>query len=170
MWRHYAYLATSVARGFSLYRNLPIKGASPNKGAPYSLEEPSPILAYQNQHSFFNNCPIFNPKPPFESLEPQLCLRTIRCDLARAPGALIRQNTVFFFHCHIICYQWRAILTKVDSISIPIPGQWCSVQFQFLPVILVFNSIPIPPSLKTLYVHVIPNPESELRIIVCCKN
>ncbi len=78
-----------------VYRNLPIKGASPNKGAPYSLEGPSLIITDQNQHSFFNNCPIFNPKPPLESLEPQLCLQTIRCDLVRAPGALIRQNTVY---------------------------------------------------------------------------
>ncbi len=85
----------SVAEKSCVYRNLPIKGASPNKGAPYSLEEPSPILADQNQHSFFNNCPIFNPKPPFESVEPQLCLKTIRSDLARASGTLIRQNTVF---------------------------------------------------------------------------
>ncbi len=48
------------------YRNLPIKGASPNKGAPYSLEGPSLFIIDQNQHNFFNNCPIFNPKPPLE--------------------------------------------------------------------------------------------------------
>ncbi len=35
------------------YRNLPIKGASTNKGAPYSLGELSLIIADQNKHSFF---------------------------------------------------------------------------------------------------------------------
>ncbi len=76
------------------YRNLPIKCTSPNKGATYSVEEYSPIIADQNDHSFFNNCLIFNPKPPFESLELKLCLHTIRYDLANTPVALIRQNTV----------------------------------------------------------------------------
>ena len=28
----------------SHYRNLPIKGASPNKGTPFSLEEPNAII------------------------------------------------------------------------------------------------------------------------------
>ena len=59
---------------------MPIKGAFLNKGAPYSLEEPSLIITDRSQHNFFNNCPIFNPKPALESLEPQLCLQTIRCD------------------------------------------------------------------------------------------
>ncbi len=49
------------------YRNLPIKRASPNKGAPYSLEEAKAIINGQNLRSFFNNCPIFNPKPPLKS-------------------------------------------------------------------------------------------------------
>ena len=49
------------------YRNMPIKGASLNKDAPYSLEEPNAIINGQNRHSFLNNCPIFNPKPPLES-------------------------------------------------------------------------------------------------------
>ncbi len=39
-----------------------------------NLAEPRLIIPDQNQHSFFNNCLIFNPKPPLESLEPQLCL------------------------------------------------------------------------------------------------
>ena len=90
------------------YRNLPIKGASPNKGAPYSLEGPSLIITDQNYYSFINNCSIFNPKLPLESLEPHLCISTIRCNLARAPGAFIRQNTVIMlliivspkFHTH----------------------------------------------------------------------
>ncbi len=82
---------------FEAYRNLPIKGASPNKGAPYSLEGPSLIITDQNQRSFFKNCPIFKPKRALESLEPQLCPQTTRSDLARAPGALIRQNTVLHF-------------------------------------------------------------------------
>ena len=77
------------------YRILPIKGASPNKGALHSLEEAKSIISVQNRHSFLNNCPIFNPKPPLESSEPQLSRHNIRCDLAKAPGALIRQNTVF---------------------------------------------------------------------------
>ena len=62
--------------------------------APPSLEEPNAIINGQNRHSFSNNCPIFNPKPPLESWEPQLFPQSIRFDLARAPGALIRQITV----------------------------------------------------------------------------
>ena len=62
-------IATPLSALFT-YRNLPIKGASPNKGARYSLEGPSPIKTDQNKHSFINNCSIFNPKPLLESLEP----------------------------------------------------------------------------------------------------
>ncbi len=86
-----------------IYRNLPIKGT------PYSLEGPSLIITDQNSYSFFNNCPILNPKPSLESLEPQLCLQTIRCDLARAPGALIRQNTVWkhFYFPNEFSARWQ---------------------------------------------------------------
>ncbi len=49
------------------YRNLPIKGAPHNKGAPLSLEEAISAKNHQNDHSFFNICPIFNPKPALES-------------------------------------------------------------------------------------------------------
>ncbi len=77
------------------YRILPIKGALPNKGAPYSLGEANSIIKVQNTCSFLNNCPIFNPKPPLESSESQLFPHNVRCDLANAPGALIRQNTVY---------------------------------------------------------------------------
>ncbi len=56
------------------YRNLPIKGTSPNEGTPYSLEGPSLIITDQNWHSFINGCLIIYPKPAFESLEPQLCI------------------------------------------------------------------------------------------------
>ena len=76
------------------YRILPIKGALPNKGAPHSLKEANFTILIQNTCSFLNNCPIFNPKPPSESPESQLSPPNTRCDLASAPGALIRQNTV----------------------------------------------------------------------------
>ena len=79
---------------FNEYRILPIKGASPNKGAPHSLGEARCIINVQNTHSFLNNCPIFNLKPPLESSEPLLSPHNISCDLANAPDALIRQNTV----------------------------------------------------------------------------
>ncbi len=82
----------------SLYRILPIKGASPNKGAPHSLKEANSIINVQIARSFLNNCPIFNPKPPLESSDPQLSSQNIRCDLANAPGALIRQNTVIKYY------------------------------------------------------------------------
>ncbi len=39
--------------------------------------------------------PIFNPKPPLESSEPQLLPYVIRMDLAIAPCAFIRHITVF---------------------------------------------------------------------------
>ena len=74
------------------YRILPIKGALPNKGAPHSLDEANSIINVQNTPSFLNNCPIFNPKPPLESSESQLSPPNARCDLANAPGALIRKS------------------------------------------------------------------------------
>ncbi len=49
------------------YRNLPIKGAPHNKGAPLSLEEDNSAKNHRNDHCFFNICPIFNPKPALES-------------------------------------------------------------------------------------------------------
>ncbi len=98
--------------GLTKYRILPIKGASPNKGAPHSLGEAKSIINVQNTHSFLNNCPILNPKPLLESSEPQLPRHNIRCDLAKAPGALIRQNTVYnsemflkhLFFVFLICF------------------------------------------------------------------
>ena len=57
----------------------------PEIRAPLSLEEPSAVIKGQHRHSFFHNCPIFNPKPP------QLSHQSIRSDLARAHGAIIRQ-------------------------------------------------------------------------------
>ena len=76
---------------------LPIKCALPNKGAR-SLEEANSIINDQNTRSFLTNYPIFNTKPPLESTERQLLPQNIRYDLANAPGALIRQNTVFLYH------------------------------------------------------------------------
>ena len=99
------------AWSISNYRILPIKGALPNKGAPHSLEEANSTINVQNTCSFLHNCPIFNPKPPLESLESQLFPHNVKCDLANAPGALIRQNTVspfsplpqkFLFPCSMI--------------------------------------------------------------------
>ncbi len=95
-WVYKCYIgAWLVFIYYMYYHNLPI-----NKGAPYSLEGTSLIINDKNRHSFFNNCPIFNPKLPLESLEPQLCPQatSIRCDLARAPGVLIRQNMVSWFN------------------------------------------------------------------------
>ena len=77
---------------FTLYRILP------NKGAPHSLEEANSIINVQNTRSFLNNCLIFNPKPPLDSSELQLSHHNVRCDLANAPGALSRKNTVY---CHV---------------------------------------------------------------------
>ena len=88
---------------------MPIKGASPNKGAPSSLEELNAIIIGQNRHSFFNNCLIFNLKPPLESWEPQLFPQCIRFDLARAPGALIRQITTVCFSVHDLLVDGRQI-------------------------------------------------------------
>ncbi len=56
----------SLNKGIT-YRNLPIKGAPHNKGAPHSLEEDNIVKNNQNDRSFLNNCPIFNPKPALES-------------------------------------------------------------------------------------------------------
>ncbi len=69
----------------------------PNKGAP-----PPPMVwgqpplpkSTQNRHNFLNNWPIFNPKPPLESLRRQLLLQDIRFNLAIAPCAFTRHITV----------------------------------------------------------------------------
>ena len=88
--------------------------------APPSLEEHNAIINGQNRHSFSNNCPIFNPKPPFESWESQLFPQSIRFDHVRAPGALIRQTTVcrivsqHHINCDSGCTIYTAILTKFD--------------------------------------------------------
>ncbi len=80
-----------------IYRILPIKGASPNKGARYGLKGAVLIRNHQNWCSSLNNCPIFNPKPPLESSQRLLFPDINRYELANAPGALIRQNTVYLF-------------------------------------------------------------------------
>ena len=72
---------------------MPIKGAPPNKGAPYGLGATTAGQSNQNRPSFLNNWSIFNLKPPLESLEPQLLLHDIRLDLAIAPCAFIRHIT-----------------------------------------------------------------------------
>ncbi len=41
--------------------------APPLIRAPPSLEEPNAVINGQNRYSFFNSCPVFNPKPPLES-------------------------------------------------------------------------------------------------------
>ena len=64
------------------------------RAPPHSLEEANSTINVQNTCSFLHNCPIFNPKPPLESLESQLLPHNVKCDLANTPGALIRQNTV----------------------------------------------------------------------------
>ncbi len=83
----------------SLYRNLPSKGASPNKGLEFGGAQS--YHSDQNQHSFFDHCLIFNPKRLLKSLEPQLCLHIIRLDIARMRGTLIRQNAVIRY-CQVL--------------------------------------------------------------------
>ena len=77
-WKEYIFNGEKVNENNFTYCNLPIKGASPNKGASYSFEEASLIITDQNQHNFLNNYLFFNPKPPLESWEAKLCLHTIK--------------------------------------------------------------------------------------------
>ena len=79
---------------FHIYRDMPIKGTPPNKGAPYGLGATIPVHSNQNTLNFLNNWPIFNPKPPLESLEAQLSLHDIIFNLAITPCAFIRHITV----------------------------------------------------------------------------
>ena len=87
-----------------MYRNIPIKGA------PYGLRKSKATKNGLNCHNFLNICPIFNPKPPLESLEPQHWSRAIRHDLAIAPAPSIgilryhQRNTVneLYFTCDLI--------------------------------------------------------------------
>ncbi len=72
------------------YRILPNKHTPPNKRTPYSLTKSKVVIFHENDHSFLNNGPIFNPKPPLESSECQLS----RQPTVLAPGAFIRENTV----------------------------------------------------------------------------
>ena len=76
---------------------MPIKGAPPNKGAPYGFRTHYTLHSDQNRLNFLNNRPIFIPKPPLESSEPQLLAYMIRLDLAIAPCAFIRHITVSCF-------------------------------------------------------------------------
>ncbi len=73
---------------------MPIKGAPPNKGAPYGFRTHYTLNSDQNRLNFLNNWPIFNSKPPLESSEPRLLLYVIRPDLAIAACAFIRHITV----------------------------------------------------------------------------
>ena len=66
----------------------------PNKGAPYGLGKAKTDKNDQNCCKILNNCPIFNPKPPLESSDPQHLCHLIRSDLVSAPCATIRDNTV----------------------------------------------------------------------------
>ncbi len=75
-------------------RNVPIKGASPNTGVPYSLKRAQVVQKDQNCHSFLNNCPIYDPKSPLESSKPQLLSDKNRRVLASTPYALNRDNRV----------------------------------------------------------------------------
>ncbi len=76
------------------HRDMPIKGAPPNKGAPYGFRAHYTLHSDRNRLNFLNNWPIFIPKPPLERSEPQLLPYVIRLDLAIAPCAFIRQITV----------------------------------------------------------------------------
>ncbi len=60
-----------------------------NKGAPYSLAKAKSTKNDKSLHNFLNNCPIFNPKPPLESSEPQLQSCVITFKLVRAPAPLL---------------------------------------------------------------------------------
>ena len=76
------------------YRIVPNSRALPNKGALYGLRKAKTDENEQNCPKILNNCPIFNPKPLLESSEPQHFCHLIRYDLACAPCATIRDNTV----------------------------------------------------------------------------
>ncbi len=49
-----------------IYRIVPIKGASPNKAAPYGLRKAQTDKNEQNCPKILNNCPIFNLMPPLK--------------------------------------------------------------------------------------------------------
>ena len=70
----HAKIIQNIALISYAYRNLPIKGTSPDEGTPYSLEGASLIITDQNLHSFINGCQIIYPQPASESLELQLCI------------------------------------------------------------------------------------------------
>ncbi len=67
------------------YRILPIL---PNEGAPHSLEEANSVIMFKIHAVSLTNV------VKLESSESQLSPQNVRCDLANAPGALIRKNTV----------------------------------------------------------------------------
>ncbi len=128
MWVYIHYELMSTSTDLSqpntyYYHILPIEGASPNKGAPHSLGGGKSIINDQNTHIFLNNYPIFYPKPPLESLEPQLFTHNIRCDLANSPGSLIRQNTVYIWESQMrtlpgMHQLWGHLFTKAQFMSI----------------------------------------------------
>ena len=105
---------------------MPIKGAAPNKGAPYGLGALYTVHSDQNRLNFLNIWPIFNPKPPLESSESQHLLYDIRFDLAIAPCAFIRHITVsliasLYTHtkdfCLVLYHDPKAATTQYRSIQ-----------------------------------------------------
>ena len=74
------------------YRIIPNKRTPPNKRTRHSLNKSKVLSFHENDHSFLNNGPIFNLKPPLESSECQLS----PWPHVLAPGAFIRDNTVLF--------------------------------------------------------------------------
>ena len=115
VWEHLFFtLMSHLGAIFFIYPILPINGATrANKGAPHSLEEAHSTINVQNTHSLLNSCPIFNPKPPLESSEPQLSPHNIRSDLANAPGTLIRKNTVYYSPCQMFAYSYLHAETAI---------------------------------------------------------
>ncbi len=73
---------------YHVYRIVPNCRALPNKDAPCGLRKAKTDENEQNCPKILNNCPIFNPKPLLESCH------LIRSDIASAPCATIRDNTV----------------------------------------------------------------------------
>ena len=97
------------------YRDMPIKGAPPDKGASYGFRTHYTLHSDQNRLNFLNNWPIFIPKPPLESSEPQLLPNVIRLDLAIAPCAFIRHITVSIPVFRVWFMTLRGGLTSMSS-------------------------------------------------------
>ena len=93
----------------------------PNKGAPHSLPKTKSTKNDKSLYNSLNNCPIFNPKPPLESSEPQFqpCIIIFELVIASAPLLGIIRYILYTVHYWILILLLICHLGKVHDLVAP---------------------------------------------------